>query len=118
MGMVGRHGVSGRGTWCGGAGVRVGRLMWWRSPRRTVRGICRDADGRMAVHDGVRRRTGERRRHALAISFDLVPQHLDLPAHILSCLLEVVNEVDGWRARRVQQGLTRGGLIWGTTHLW
>lgn len=69
----------------------TGCTVWWRR-------IWRDANwGAVRVHDRMGRSTGEWRRHSLAISFELVPQQVYIPAHLLVALLEGNNEVDGCR---------------------
>ena len=79
-------------------------MMSSRCTRR--RNVGRDANGwPVAVDDGMWRRSRKRRRHALSIAFQLMPQHFDLPTHVLVALLKRDNEVDGY------EGCSASGVV-------
>ena len=101
--VLGRAGAGER--WRGGVGRRGRGLLLLdvlRVRRRRGSGPGwargeRDADRwAVAVHDVRRGGPGAkgRRRDALAVSLKLVPQHVDLAAHLLASLLQVADEVN------------------------
>ena len=103
-----------RPGWCTWGSWRASGMsmrLWWLVGGSGRRGrVWRDANGwSVAIHDGMRRCAGEWWGHALSITFELVPQHVDFPAHVLVALLEVDNEVDGCDAMssRIHSRATR-----------
>lgn len=92
------------GEWLlNGMGRRLNVLRVWRWSTRPG-WSCRELHAdrwAMSVHDVRRAPRAKRRRwYALPEPVELVPQHVDLPAHILVSLLQIADEVNRFEETR------------------
>ena len=92
-----RLNVLGMRRWSTGPGWSWRAWGELHTARRTV--AVDDVRGRAAGNEG--------RRDALSVPVELVPEHVDLPAHVLVCLLQVVDKVDRFEETRRISTTTR-----------